>query len=62
MPEYDLSKEDYSADEQLCQILSIVDHFPIQYKRRFSNDKLLLFVHNLFYYQDEKYRFCQLHE
>jgi hypothetical protein len=50
-----ISNEDYSADEQLYQILSIMDYFPIQYKHRFCDDKLLLFVHNLFYYQGEKY-------
>jgi hypothetical protein len=57
MPEFDLSNEDYSADEQLYQILSIMDHFLIEYKHQFFVDKLLLFFHNLFYYQGEKIRY-----
>ncbi len=62
MPAFGLSNEDYLVNEQLCQILSIMDHFLIQYKHQFFVDKFLLSVHNLFYYQGEKYRFCQLHE
>jgi hypothetical protein len=59
---FGLSNEDCSVDEQLYQMQSTADHFVIQYKHLFYDDMPLLFVHNLFYCQGEKFRFSRLHE